>query len=189
MRKQLLSRFLFALVSFALCFSAVLSIATVAAQQPSEKITIGGESFTAGMAQQEAMKKLERCCSVTGGRDPRDTKAKSFFIWDRGRTEILGEIWFRNAEVERVQRDGAFSEDPEVVSFALSLYRELSQRAHSGVATVILQMGTSEATNASSKVITFTFGDGQSIQMEIVAPDDSQKLRNQVGLKESLEKR
>jgi len=159
------------------------------AQQPSEKIIIGGESFTAGMAQPEAMKELEKCCSVTGGTDPRDTRAKSFFIWNKGRTEILGGIWFRNAEVERVQRDGAFSQDPAVVSFALSLYRELSQRAQSGVTTVILQMGTSEATNASSKVITFMFRDGQSIQMEIVAPDDSQKSRNQVGLKEILEKR
>jgi hypothetical protein len=40
----------------------------VLAQQSSEKLIIGGESFGVGMAQQEAMKKLDKCCFVSGGK-------------------------------------------------------------------------------------------------------------------------
>ena len=139
--KPLIS-YVFVLANLALLLFALPLVSTVSAQQPTEKMIIGGESFAVGMGQQEAIKKLEKCCSIDNRTDPRDKQVKSSFIWNKEKTEILGAIWFRNAEVERVQRDGAFSQDPEVVSFTLSLYRELSQRAHSGATTVILQMGT-----------------------------------------------
>jgi hypothetical protein len=91
--------------------------------------------------------------------------------------------------VERVEREGEFSHDPKTISFALSFYRLLSQRAPSGSMTVALETGTSEATNASSKFITLVFGDGRSIKMEIVAPDDPKSFPSQISLTETLEKR
>jgi len=158
------------------------------AQQTTPKIVLGGEPFAPGMAQQEAIKKLGNCRSITGGSDLRDARVKSYFVWDKDQTDILGTIWFRDEEVEGVEREGAFSQDPEAISFSLSLYRSLSQDAHVGGAPIVLQTGAKEAANASSKFITFIFRDGRSVEMEIVAPDDPQK-RSQVSLEETLTKR
>ncbi|MGB8890137.1 MAG: hypothetical protein WCC87_25660 [Candidatus Korobacteraceae bacterium] len=159
----------------------------VFAQQSSEKLIIGGESFGVGMAQQEAMKKLDKCCVVSGGKDPRDTAVQAFFIMNKSRNDILGGIWFRDNKVERLERDGEFSDDPNAVNFLTSLYRLLLQDSPSKTSTIILQTGTLEASNASSKVVTFIFKDGRSVELQIVAPDDPQKPR-QVSLKEAWDK-
>ncbi len=190
MIKKFLSSYLFTFMNLALLALALWSARTVSSQQPTETMIIGGEQFAAGMSQQEAMKKLEKCCFTSGGTDPRYANVKSFFIFKKDKSEILGTIWFRGEKVERLQRDGEFSQDPETSHFALSLYRLLSERTHSSPATtIVLRTGTSETSNAPSKAVTFEFRDGRSVQMEIVTPDDPQKLPYQVALKEILEKR
>jgi hypothetical protein len=153
------------------------------AQAPPERLIIGGESFTVGMAQEEVMKKLEKCCSPSRSADP-----KSFFIFDKNRSEILGAVWFRQGKLERVRGEGPYSQDPAAISFATSLFRLLSACEPSGAATIVLQTDAREASNASTKVVTFVFRNGRSIELEIVAPDDPQKLRNQVSLSEVVEK-
>jgi hypothetical protein len=64
--KRLVS-YLFASANLALLLFAVSFVTKVSAQQPAPKIIIGGESLSAGMAENEAMKKLGNCCSITGG--------------------------------------------------------------------------------------------------------------------------
>lgn len=164
-----------------------------------ETIIIGGEPFSVGMAKQEAMRRLEKCCFITGGTDPLQPDFKSFIIEKKDKTDMLGAIWFRAEVVERIVREGKFSQNPETVSFALSLYRLLSETTDSNPATfrrdgatscvIVLQTENREISNASTKVITLTFRNGRSIQMELSAPDDTRQLPNQVSLKEMLEQR
>jgi len=133
------------LSNFLLVLVVLLFVHGLLAQQTTPKIVLGGEPFAPGMAQQEAIKKLGNCCSITGGSDPRDARVKSYFVWDKDQTDILGTIWFRDEEVEGVEREGDFSQDPEAISFSLSLYRSLSQDAHVGGAPIVLQAGAKEA--------------------------------------------
>lgn len=161
---------------------------SLCAQRQQENLVMGGESFAVGMTQHDAMKKLEKCCTISGGIDPRDTNVKSFIIGSKNLTEFFGAIWFRGEKVERLDRNGEFSQNPEAVTFAASLYRLLSRYSSSGAAAITLQTGTSEMSGGSAKVVTFVFRDGRSIQMEILIPDTQGKLHNQVGLKEIFEK-
>lgn len=163
-----------------------------------ETIIIGGELFSVGMTQQEAMKRLEKCCYITGGTDPLHPDVKSFIIEKKDKTDMLGAIWFRAEVVERLVREGEFSQDPGTINFALSLYRLLSKTADSNPPTfrrdgaascvIVLQTENREISNASLKILTLTFRNGRGIQMELSAPDDTRKLRNSVSLKEILEK-
>jgi hypothetical protein len=171
-------------------FSLMLSLATsvLAQQQVSQRLIIGGEVLSIGMAQQEAMTKLEKCCYVSGGKDPRDPGLQAFFIMNKGHTDILGDVWFRASRIERLDRNGDFSNDVEAVSFVASLYRLLSQSVPIGESSVTLQIGTLEASNASAKVVTLVLNDGRSVEIQIVAPDDPKKP-HAISLKEILEKR
>jgi hypothetical protein len=147
-----------------------------------ETIIIGEEPFSVGMAQQEAMKSLEKCCFIKGG-------TEGFFIWKKDKTETLGGIWFRAGKVERLVRDVKLSQNPETVSFALSLYRMLLEMTHSNPATIVLQTDAIEALNGSAKLLTLTFTTGRSIRIQLDALDDAGEAGNQVTLKEILEER
>jgi len=175
----------FTLVNFALLFFVVR---TVSGQPRPETIFIGGESLSLGMAQQEATRRLEKCCSISVVNDPRDPNVKSSFISNKDRTDILGSIWFRDGKVKRLQREGEFSQNPESIRLVLALYRLLSQATHSEPVTVVLHAGTQELSNGSSKTITLTFSEGRSVQIDIASPDNTSEMPNSVGLREILER-
>lgn len=189
MTKRVLNSYSFAVVNLVLLVFTLWTASTLTGQQPSESMVIGDEKFALGMSRDDATKKMDKCCFLSGGNDPRSPKIKTFFIFNKDKTDILGTMWFRDESLERIEREGEYSQNPETFRFALSLYRLLSERTHSSAATIALVTNASEMSNASSKEITFAFRDGRSIQIEITQPDDPQKGANQIGLKEILEKR
>lgn len=106
MTKRILNSYSFAVVNLVLLVFTLWTASTLTGQQSSELMVIGGEKFALGMSRDDATKKMDKCF-LSGGNDPRSPKIKTFFIFNKDKTDILGTMWFRDESLERIEREAS----------------------------------------------------------------------------------
>jgi hypothetical protein len=110
---------------------------------------------------------LDACCRLSGSGD-------AFFIISKSGPpfETLGAVWFKDGRVSMLRRDRASSDSVDTASFALTLFRLVSEASGPNGAVAVVRTETSELSNATTRTIRLQFGDGRALTVTLLSADD-----------------
>jgi hypothetical protein len=178
----------------ALCFTVSL-----AADQNLPAFYFGGHRLFVGMPKTEAVAALSDCCKLSPPADSENDKADahtdSHFIVSKQESSqgMFGTILFVDGKVARITRaldDKLDNYSDDAVALARALDRSLLRDTNGSSVTVVVSEEHERASNADAEILSLTFPNGRSIEMQIVTldtPDKATGKRDSVTLDEVLQ--
>jgi hypothetical protein len=175
----------------ALCFTVSL-----AADQNPPALYFGGHRLFVGMPKTEAVVALSECCTLSPPADSENEKAPdSHFIVSKQKSSqgMLGSVFFVGGKVARITRaldDTLDNYSDDAVALARALDRSLLRDTNGSSVTVVVSEEHERASNADAEILSLTFPNGRSIEMQIVTLDTPDKMtgkRDSVTLDEALQ--
>src|SRR5664279_2623568 len=159
----------------------VLTAACVGQQTQQPGVSVGGAALHLNMERQEALKKLSLCCqTVPFG------NAAVIVSDKRNVNRSFGVVYFDQGKVSGIAADRDTSFKPPSYQTALAFYRLVDGFAHGEPAQVTVYAYSLEGSNGTGKYVVMRFADGRRIQFQLVNPDPSEHVSQQVSVSECV---